>query len=204
MNGQVSPEEFRPVACDPVRPPAPPAPPPSVGAIADAIFAAVRVDPTLATGRRADGHGGLLRPPPGALTYRPDAATAALVRARDRHCRFPGCARPAAQCQLDHITEYRTRTPRAGGWTIVSNLQCLCAFHHQLKTLGLWRVSALGRPGIGGNALLWLSALGATAVTLPGGATGTWDDSGLRPRIAGCRGTPTRAPSEPDPDPAPY
>ncbi|HEY5853656.1 MAG TPA: DUF222 domain-containing protein, partial [Aldersonia sp.] len=53
-----------------------------------------------------DGHGGFTEPPAGALTYRPNAETAALVRARDRHCRFPGCQMPAARCQLDHIVPF--------------------------------------------------------------------------------------------------
>ncbi|GAA4475659.1 hypothetical protein GCM10023094_13560 [Rhodococcus olei] len=131
--------------------------PTSVGTMAEAVLAAVRANPALARGALRDGHGGLIVPPAGALTYRPDAATAALVRARDRHCRFPGCTRPAAQCQLDHIVEYLAWNPVAGGWTVVSNLQCLCAFHHQLKTLGLWHVVALGDPRTTGHALLWTS-----------------------------------------------
>ncbi|SDC76359.1 HNH endonuclease signature motif containing protein [Rhodococcus tukisamuensis] len=155
----------------------------SLGTVADAILAAVRADPTLALGQYPNGHGGLPAPPDGALTYRPDAATVAMVRARDGHCRFPGCARPADACQVDHIVEFRIWDPAAGGWTIVSNLECLCAFHHQLKTLRLWNVVALR-----GHALLWTSSLGTSEVTLPAGAQGSDSLAVPGPRIVGSRG----------------
>ncbi|TQF73630.1 DUF222 domain-containing protein [Rhodococcus spelaei] len=175
--------------------------PASAGTVAKAILAAIEADPTLALGAHPDGHGGLAAPPDGALTYRPDAATAALVRARDQHCRFPGCTRPAAQCQLDHIVEYRSHEPLSGGWTIVTNLECLCQFHHQLKTLGFWDVTALA-----GHALLWTSSTGATAVTLPAGAHhGNHTLATPAPVVTGRRGSPPttrqRAPAHPDPPP---
>ncbi|MFD4513610.1 DUF222 domain-containing protein [Rhodococcus sp. NPDC058485] len=172
--------------------------PTSVGTIIDAITAAIEADPTLARPQYPDGHGGLTTPPDGALTYRPDAATTALVRARDGHCRFPGCTRPAAQCQLDHIIEYWLYNPASGGWTIVTNLQCLCQFHHQLKTLGFWRVIALP-----GHALLWTSNTGTTAVTLPAGAHGNNTIDTPSPHIVGRRGyiPPSTPPTPPDPPP---
>ncbi|HEY5852953.1 MAG TPA: HNH endonuclease signature motif containing protein, partial [Aldersonia sp.] len=120
--------------------------------------------PEFADGIHPDGHGGLLVPPAGALTYRPNAETAALVRARDRHCRFPGCTMPAARCQLDHIRPFDHRNPRAGGWTIASDLQSLCAFHHALKTAGLWHARALP-----GTAILWTGPRGDRHLTLPAG-----------------------------------
>ncbi|HEY5854817.1 MAG TPA: HNH endonuclease signature motif containing protein, partial [Aldersonia sp.] len=120
--------------------------------------------PEFAAGIHPDGHGGLRTPPLGALTYRPSAETAALVRARDRHCRFPGCNVPAARCQLDHIRAFDHNHPEAGGWTIRSNLQCLCAFHHELKTVGLWHARAL--PGM---AILWTGPRGDRHLTLPAG-----------------------------------
>jgi HNH endonuclease len=47
------------------------------------------------------------------------------VTARDRHCRFPGCAQPPAACHPHHII------PRAdGGPTSLANLLLLCTFHH--------------------------------------------------------------------------
>ena len=47
------------------------------------------------------------------------------VTARDRRCRFPGCAQPPAACHPHHII------PRSeGGPASLSNLVLLCAFHH--------------------------------------------------------------------------
>jgi Domain of unknown function (DUF222) len=68
----------------------------------------------------------------GRATYRPPAALADFVRARDRTCRFPGCRRPAHRCQLDHRTEYPE------GATSAENLDALCTHHHQLKHHGTW------------------------------------------------------------------
>ncbi|TSE01118.1 DUF222 domain-containing protein [Skermania sp. ID1734] len=94
-----------------------------------------------------DGHGGFTQPPPGALAYRPSAALADAVRLRDGTCRHPGCCVPAADCQIDHIQEYDHSKPVHGGWTILANLQCLCARHHALKTAKLWDYGLL-RHGI--------------------------------------------------------
>ncbi|MFD4180022.1 hypothetical protein ACFWPB_02765, partial [Rhodococcus sp. NPDC058514] len=82
---------------------------------------------------------------------------------------------------------------------IVTNLQCLCQFHHQLKTLGFWRVIALP-----GHALLWTSSAGTTAVTLPAGAHGSNTIATPAPHIVGRRGyTPPPKPSIP-PEPPPF
>ncbi|MDO4685793.1 MAG: HNH endonuclease signature motif containing protein [Corynebacterium sp.] len=52
-----------------------------------------------------------------------------LVILRDGTCRFPGCNHPASQCDIDHVINWE-----AGGWTTLSNLQCLCRNHHNAKT----------------------------------------------------------------------
>jgi hypothetical protein len=39
---------------------------------------------------------------PGRAVYRPPDATADFVRARDRHCQFPGCRTRAERCDIDH------------------------------------------------------------------------------------------------------
>lgn len=53
----------------------------------------------------------------------------AYVRGRDGKCIFPGCTRSAWSCQLDHRIPYDD-----GGQTTASNLYCLCAHHHNMKT----------------------------------------------------------------------
>ena len=85
---------------------------------------------------------------------------------------------PAARCQLDHIV-WRSTNPEAGGWTIESNLQCACAFNHELETVGLWHAVAL--PGM---AILWTGPRSDRHLTLPAGgltpvpsATAPADDS---------------------------
>lgn len=113
--------------------------------------------------RRPDGHDGLIRPPPGGLTYVPGAALAEWVRAVDGHCRFPGCSVPANRCQLDHVVEFDPGDPLRGGWTVPGNLQCLCRHHHQVKTYRLWTPVLLE-----GRAVAWTdNTSGRTAVTLP-------------------------------------
>jgi hypothetical protein len=60
------------------------------------------------------------------------------VRARDPHCRFPGCSIAAVFCDLDHVR------PFPAGPTHLDNLICLCRRHHRLHHLG--------HLGITGNA----------------------------------------------------
>ena len=47
--------------------------------------------------------------------------------ARDRHCRFPGCDRPQAWCDVHHVTHWAD-----GGSTALDNLLLLCRRHHGL------------------------------------------------------------------------
>ncbi|MBZ5737199.1 HNH endonuclease signature motif containing protein [Nocardioides mangrovi] len=55
-------------------------------------------------------------------------------------CVFPGCAKNARGCDLDHITAYAH-----GGKTTSWNLAPLCRYHHRLKTFGHWTYRRLGR-----------------------------------------------------------
>ncbi|WP_206780507.1 HNH endonuclease signature motif containing protein, partial [Microbacterium sp. AISO3] len=73
-----------------------------------------------------------------------------LLRARDRHCRFPGCRQPAIRCELDH-----TVAASAGGPTHVCNLANLCKRHHDVKHHTRWRVQQLP-----GGRLVWTSPTG--------------------------------------------
>ena len=108
----------------------------------------------------------LLTAPDGTLlhtdphTYRPTAPVERYVRARDRHCTFPGCAMPAARCDLDHITPYDHHRPENGGPTVPENLHALCRRHHRMKTAGLWQVQ---RAGEGETA--WTAPTGHRYVT---------------------------------------
>jgi hypothetical protein len=128
--------------------------------LAAALEAAIAADPTLGKSVARDPLTDR------ALIYRPDALTTAAVRLRDRHCRFPGCHRPAARCQLDHVNPFDHANPLGGGWTTVNNLQCLCEYHHSVKTAGYW--TAVMLPG---GAILWTSTSKTTRITLPANGT---------------------------------
>jgi hypothetical protein len=64
----------------------------------------------------------------------------AAVRARDKHCRFPGCRRPAIHCDIDHTNPFNLAI-KTGGRTIYTNLGCICRFHHQVKQMPGWHVT---------------------------------------------------------------
>ena len=128
--------------------------------LAAALEAAIAADPTLGKSVPRDPLTDR------ALIYRPDALTTAAVRFRDKHCRFPGCHRPAARCQLDHVNPFDHTNPLGGGWTTVNNLQCLCEYHHTVKTAGYWKAVMLP-----GGAILWTSTSKTTRITLPANST---------------------------------
>ncbi|WJZ01376.1 HNH endonuclease signature motif containing protein [Corynebacterium freiburgense] len=62
-------------------------------------------------------------------THDPSIDQRVAVRLRDGNCRFPGCNVAARFCDIDHVINHE-----AGGWTTISNLQCLCRDHHNYKT----------------------------------------------------------------------
>ncbi|MGF0310447.1 DUF222 domain-containing protein [Rhodococcus sp. IEGM1428] len=128
--------------------------------LAAALEAAIAADPTLG---KSVGRDPLTDR---ALIYRPDTLTTAAVRLRDRHCRFPDCHRPADRCQLDHIIAFDHANPLGGGWTTVNNLQCLCEYHHTVKTAGYWKAVMLP-----GGAILWTSTSKTARITLPANGT---------------------------------
>lgn len=67
--------------------------------------------------------------------YRPSNEQRRLLRARDEHCRFPGCRQPTTRCDVDH-----TIAREHDGPTTVTNLAHLCRRHHTLKHHSAWRV----------------------------------------------------------------
>lgn len=75
-----------------------------------------------------------------ALRYGPSVGLARLVRARDSHCRFPGCTVRATSCDVDHVVPFDQDDPARGGATTTDNLACLCRWHHRMKTEGHWQV----------------------------------------------------------------
>ena len=81
--------------------------------------------------------------PEEALQYQPSAALERWIRCRDVTCRFPGCDRPAAICDVDHTIPFNHANPAAGGLTVPWNQACYCREHHRLKTFlcgpGGWR-----------------------------------------------------------------
>lgn len=89
--------------------------------------------------------------------YRPSAEMQRLLGGRDLHCRFPGCRRPLANCDLDHTID-----AALGGATATNNLAHLCREHHVLKHQTDWSVEQLPN----GN-LEWRSPTGRTHVDRP-------------------------------------
>jgi Domain of unknown function (DUF222) len=86
----------------------------------------------------------------GRRTYRPPAALADHVAARDQTCRFPGCHHPARTADVDHTVPY----PR--GATSAGNLGALCRHHHRLKHHTQWTLTQHG------GQFTWTSPTGRT------------------------------------------
>lgn len=89
--------------------------------------------------------------------YRPGKDLKRFLRARDEHCRFPGCRMPVWRCDIDH-----THDAALGGVTRESNLAHLCKGHHTLKHASGWQVRQLG-----GGILEWRSPSGRTYTDRP-------------------------------------
>ncbi|MEX0151813.1 HNH endonuclease signature motif containing protein [Microbacterium sp. LMI1-1-1.1] len=90
-------------------------------------------------------------------TYERTAAIDRHIRARDRHCRWPGCALPTVRCEIDHTVDWAR-----GGPTASTNLSCLCQRHHSMKQFAGWSVRQ-----VDGGVLEWTSPLGAVYVDEP-------------------------------------
>jgi hypothetical protein len=67
----------------------------------------------------------------------PQALWNALVL-RDRHCRFPGCDRPAHWAEAHHVRHWPD-----GGETRLENLVVFCSRHHHVCHLPGWQVKLL-------------------------------------------------------------
>ncbi len=100
--------------------------------------------------------GRVLNTDPG--TYSVPAALRAFLQQRDGVCRFPGCTRTAARCDIDHVVAWSD-----GGRTVADNLTHLCRHHHVVKHQTAWR-SRLAPDG----TVTWTSPTGRTHHDRPG------------------------------------
>ncbi len=73
------------------------------------LLAVATPEELLAAARAGRGVG----PPPPTAGYTPTAAQYRYLRARDRHCRFPGCRQVALRTDADHVVPYDHRDPAA-------------------------------------------------------------------------------------------
>jgi hypothetical protein len=105
------------------------------GPIPPALARAIAADATGTWRRLVTDEQGRLRDY-GRTTYRPPAALADHVRARDRTCRFPTCNHRAEHCDLDHAL-----ARNHGGTTKDANLHALCTRHHHAKHEGGWTLT---------------------------------------------------------------
>ena len=92
-------------------------------------------------------------------TYRPTRAQRRHLDARDEHCRFPGCRRPARYCDHDHTHDHAR-----GGPTAICNLANLCERHHGMKHATAWTV--IQKPH---GILIWTSPTGRVYPDIPRG-----------------------------------
>lgn len=95
----------------------------------------------------------------------PPPRMAEQVRLRDETCVFPGCGRPARQCDLDHRDAFQD--PGDGGppgQTSPETLAPLCRRHHRAKTAGAWTYERVD-PG----TYLWSGPAGVTVLVSPHG-----------------------------------
>ena len=60
------------------------------------------------------------------------------LEVRDRHCRYPGCTRPANWCEAHHVVHWIHDGP-----TNLDNLVLLCSRHHWLVHEGGWQLFML-------------------------------------------------------------
>ncbi|KJL27497.1 hypothetical protein RS83_02544 [Microbacterium oxydans] len=88
-------------------------------------------------------------------TYTPTEGMRRHLRARDQHCRFPGCRMPVHRCDIDHNHDHAK-----GGRTRLDNLSHFCRGHHTLKHPdidGRHRWTAHALPG---GEIEWISPIG--------------------------------------------
>ncbi|WP_091227614.1 HNH endonuclease signature motif containing protein [Microbacterium sp. 3J1] len=90
-------------------------------------------------------------------TYTPTEPMRRFLRARDQHCRFPGCRMPVHRSQIDHTFDHAK-----GGKTETGNLAHLCATHHVLKHPDVADEHRWTARQLPDGTIDWLSPLGRT------------------------------------------
>jgi hypothetical protein len=65
------------------------------------------------------------------------------LRARDQHCRWPGCDRPSSWTNAHHLVHWAR-----GGTSDLKNLVLLCHRHHWLVHEGGWRLARTEEGGL--------------------------------------------------------
>jgi hypothetical protein len=106
----------------------------------------------------------LLEPATGRLVktdpaaYRPTAELERHVIARDPHCRFPGCSRPADRSDLHHVRAFAR-----GGRTDEDNLVPLCRRHHLTAHRAGWSLDY----DPAGGGLTWTAPTGHSYASHP-------------------------------------
>lgn len=90
-------------------------------------------------------------------SYVPTAGMKRHLRARDRHCRFPGCRMPVHRCQIDHNHDHAR-----GGSTSLDNLAHLCVAHHILKHPDIPDRHRWTARQLSDGTVTWTSPLGRT------------------------------------------
>ncbi|WEK61110.1 MAG: DUF222 domain-containing protein [Candidatus Microbacterium colombiense] len=88
-------------------------------------------------------------------TYSPTEGMRRFLRARDQHCRFPGCRMPVRRCQIDHNHDHAR-----GGRTSLRNLSHFCTGHHVLKHPDLDERHRWTARQLPDGTLDWVSPLG--------------------------------------------
>jgi hypothetical protein len=90
-------------------------------------------------------------------SYQLPPALSHVISIRQRRCSFPGCRRPAVNCDKDHTVAFDQ-----GGRTCECNCAPLCRRHHQAKQARGWH---LGQPRPG--TMIWTTPSGRRYHTRP-------------------------------------
>ena len=104
----------------------------------------------------------------GRTRYRVTDDLRLFLAVRDGRCRFAGCFRRAAACDVDHTEDWAD-----GGHTDECNLGHLCRGHHTLKHQTRWRIEANHPDG----SVDWVSPTGRRHRSRPARAVSTFRSS---------------------------